>query len=231
MLTKDLITFRKLSLTRALVLRLGYAWLRRVRTAGIEISALDFCTPGVWTPAMDELEAFMRNYGFVDALDDIGPSKELSERIRKVLERDLAVAKICQLPSDHETAGSERTVSGRPHGLLSLADRMAAEFNMPTLKDSMPVEALTIYEKEEGPAYLAPNAAEKLVARLSAQGFPVDHYSLRTQLARAAREDKRKKSDRTAKQRARTGAKKGGQGNPGVPKPRKVKLVIPASNA
>lgn len=189
MTSAQFICARKLFLTRALVLRLGYAWLRRVNATGIGVRAIDWCTPGLWTPAMSNLEEFMRAYGFIDPIDDLGPARELTARIAKVLERDLKLAAHNQLPEEKETAGSERTYSGRPHGLLSLTDLMAAEFNLTTLKDGMP-SAPSVSDTTEGagPSFLAPNGVERVVARLAAAGLPVDHHSLRAQLERAVKE-------------------------------------------
>ena len=129
--TRSFLLCRKLSLVRAAYLRFGPAWSTRVRRAGIQLSYRDFCTTSCWNSSFDKLENLLRNYGMTCPLDDLGPARDYAERIRRVIEADIAACKAMQDPEERPTAGGMENPAMHPNDTLPLAEALAKEFNLP----------------------------------------------------------------------------------------------------
>jgi hypothetical protein len=123
--TTQLILFRKLSLLRAARLRLGAGWVHRYRGLDAQFSPTDFCTDDTWTPSFSRLEKFLRDYGYVDPLDEMGALPHYVGLLEKACAADLAKSRKLQNPFEKETHGTLENLRGDPDNGLSLAAELS----------------------------------------------------------------------------------------------------------
>ena len=207
MTTSEFILARKLSLVRAAYLRFGPAWSTRVRRAGIQLSYRDFCTTSCWNASFDKLENLLRNYGMTCPLDDLGPARDYAERIRRVIEADIAACKAMQDPEERPTAGGMENPAMHPNDTLPLAEALAKEFNLPAI----PIHTLPAENAAKGlrtpTAKVGIPDADKALNRLAALGFPADAKDLHKKL-RETKEQKLREVRSRGKSRMPSGLKR-----------------------
>lgn len=173
--TDALIIGRKLSLFRALFVRLGPTWPSRLRKAGIPVSNKELTTSVLWNSHFSAMEKYARNYGFVCPFDDIGATEHLVAKMRELLAEDVAKARYMQDPEKSPTSGGLENHANDPVHLVPLQEAFAAKFGLPALTPSPKVyPAPARHIASEGSL----QASDKAVSLLASKGFPVDRADL-----------------------------------------------------
>ena len=166
--TRHIILLRKLGILRAVRLRLGAGWVHKMSGIVPGFRASEFCRDDVWSPEFTKLEAWLRDYGYVDPLDELGALPKYIGILLEACARDLANAKRIQNPRLKETAGSLENMSGDPNNGLSLAAELSALLG----QTAAPIP-------EPRPAVSRPKDAREEAILESAVSSFRDHKSLR----------------------------------------------------
>jgi len=207
MTTRDFILARKLSIVRAAFLRFGPSWPTRMRKAGISLSYRDFCTTPCWNESFDKLEALLRNYGMTCPLDDLGPARDYAERIRGVIEADIAACKRMQDPEVRPTCGGLESNSMHPNDALPLAEAFSTAFNLPPIPShTLPAENASAGHRN--PRERVPVIeADRVLNKLAALGFAPDAKDLHKKL-RLTKDQKKQANRSRTRQRMPVGLKR-----------------------
>lgn len=198
---KTVILLRKLTLYRALTLRLGLAWPKKLRAAGIPLTDRQLCDSNLWNSHFDALENYARAYGYTCPLDDLGPLTSYIERAKKVLAADSQLAKSTQNPAEATTAGTLENVANSPANVIPLADAMCKAFGFAPLPRNLVPKPTTISTTKQSSVSPEDKLAGAAVIKLASLGFPADAADLRAQLDKAALREKERKRKAAARER------------------------------